>query len=246
MVITMLKLLFGKDNRLNLDICNQEPILSAYNLLVKNQSFEMEVDGISVNRGEILVIYGPNGSGKTTLLRTIVGTIKPIRGYICLDGALIFMANNGKVAYNLPPERRGIAYMPQNYLLYPHLTVYKNVEFAVKARKMGKSEVERRTYEALRLVGMWNKRDKFPTQLSGGEKQRVALARALAIEPKLMLLDEPFSSIDEESREMLRDEIRELLKNSVSTALIVSHLDKDRRIGDRVVHISDFTKIRHP
>ncbi|MCX7848635.1 MULTISPECIES: ABC transporter ATP-binding protein [unclassified Thermus] len=164
---------------------------------------------LEVYPGEILALLGPSGCGKTTLLRVVAGLESPEEGRVVLEGREITP---------LPPERRGIGFVFQDYALFPHLTALGNVAFGLK----GKDRWER-ARKALERVGMTLFQDRRPGELSGGQQQRIALARALAPGPKLVLLDEPFSSLDASLRAATREEVRKILKETGTTALLVTH-----------------------
>lgn len=159
--------------------------------------------------GEILALLGPSGCGKTTLLRVVAGLEAPDAGRVFLEGRDIT---------GLPPEKRGIGFVFQDYALFPHLTALGNVAFGLR----GKDRLER-ARKALERVGMTLFQDRRPGELSGGQQQRVALARALAPGPKLVLLDEPFSSLDAGLRAATREEVRKVLKETGTAALLVTH-----------------------
>ncbi|SOB57878.1 Spermidine/putrescine import ATP-binding protein PotA [Pseudodesulfovibrio profundus] len=169
----------------------------------------------SLNEGDIGCLLGPSGCGKTTLLRTIAGFEDIAGGSIVIDGQIV--SGPSSVA----PENRNIGMVFQDYALFPHLSVADNVSFGLLGAS---SEVKKqRVVELLETVGLASEQDKFPHELSGGQQQRVALARALAPEPKLLLMDEPFSNLDVALRETLSSEIREILKARSITALMVTH-----------------------
>jgi len=170
----------------------------------------------SLEAGSIVGLLGPSGCGKTTTLRLIAGFERPDSGRIELAGQTLF--GDG---VDCPPERRGIGFVFQDYALFPHLSVFENVTFGLGHLK--RSERVHRAEEVLGLVGLTIFRDRQPAQLSGGQQQRVALARALAPHPKLILLDEPFSSLDAGLRAATRLEIRKILKGIGATALLVTH-----------------------
>jgi iron(III) transport system ATP-binding protein len=176
---------------------------------VHNVSFQL-------NPGEIGCLLGPSGCGKTTALRAIAGFEPLTHGSITLLGKVIATATESQ-----PPEQRGIGMVFQDYALFPHLTVERNIEFGL--READAILRKRRIGEMLDLTGLIAMAHKYPHELSGGQQQRVALARALAREPKLLLLDEPFSSLDTELRERLSLELRELIKAHGTTALMVTH-----------------------
>ncbi len=167
-----------------------------------------------VMNGEILSLLGPSGCGKTTTLRIIAGLTMPDEGKVLLGE---------KDITRLPPEQRGMGMVFQNYALWPHMTVYENVAFPLRARGLPRDEIDKRVKEALELVKLYELRDRYPHQLSGGQQQRVALARALAVQPKVLLLDEPLSNLDAKLREEMRFELRELQKKLRITAVYVTH-----------------------
>ncbi len=167
---------------------------------------------LEVRTGEIFGVLGPSGCGKTTLLRLIAGFERPQGGTVTVGGRRVAGDDTW-----VPPERRRIGMVFQDYALFPHLTVERNVGFGVP-RGAG-AEIQR----ALELVGLQHKADRHPHELSGGERQRVALARALAPEPEVVLLDEPFSSLDAALRADLRREVELILRDAGATAILVTH-----------------------
>jgi iron(III) transport system ATP-binding protein len=174
------------------------------------------VAGVSldVNQGEFFGLLGPSGCGKTTTLRMIAGLEKPDSGSILFQD---------KDITNLPPERRGFGMVFQNYALFPHLNVFENVAFGLRARHKSKEEMNERVNSALELVQLPNYGKRAIDQLSGGQQQRVAIARAIAIEPALLLFDEPLSNLDVSLREETRRELRELVTRLGLTAVYVTH-----------------------
>ena len=208
--------------------------LEIRDLIVVRGSFTLEIPQLVVEKGKIVLVQGPNGSGKTTLLKSIAGLVTPAKGVIRIGDEIVFKRYS-KTEVNLPPEKRGVGYVPQDLLLFPHMTVYENIAYPLRARKLSKNEIKKRVEELLELVGLKGYENKKPHQLSGGEKQRVALARALATDPKILLLDEPFSSIDHESRNRLRDEIVKIIRSIGVTTLFVSHCIGDSVVADTVL-----------
>ena len=172
---------------------------------------------LEIASGELFFLLGPSGCGKSTLLRLIAGFIAPDSGNIYFDD---------RDVTKLPPEQRNAPMVFQNYALWPHLSVYENVAFGLKSRKMHDSEVRERAMEALNVVRMADFADRKTPSLSGGQQQRVALARALAVAPELILLDEPLSNLDAKLRDEMRDELREICRSRKLTAIYVTH---DRR-----------------
>ena len=186
-------------------------------------------------QGEIASLLGPSGCGKTTLLRAIAGLIQPTSGTIRFGSQLV-----GVSSVVLPPHKRGTGYVPQQGALFPHLNVAKNIAFGLDRNTYTKSEITEITQEMLGLIGMKGMDERLPSQLSGGQQTRVALARALAIKPKLILLDEPFSALDAVLREELRTEVVGLLRELGSTAILVTH-DREEALvsSDRVILMRD-------
>jgi len=188
------------------------------------------VNGLSfeVEEGELLAILGPSGCGKTTALRMIAGFLAPDRGRITLDGRVL-ADERGSV----PPEKRGIGFAFQDHALFPHLTVEQNVAFGLRTWK--KAERAERVRQILARVGLTGLEKRLPHALSGGQQQRVALARALAPRPRLLLLDEPFSSLDALLRQEMRGALREILRVEGTTAILVTHDQEEAlQTADRV------------
>jgi iron(III) transport system ATP-binding protein len=194
--------------------------------VVRRFGDRVAVDGVSLELapGELVAIVGPSGSGKTTLLRMVAGFEVPDAGTVTIAGRIV--AGGGAW---VDPERRGVGLVPQGDSLFPHLSVAENVAFGV-----GRDVA--RVGEVLELVGLRDRADSDPAQLSGGERQRVAVARALAPEPALILLDEPFSSLDAALRVRLRADVAGVLRGTGSTALWVTHDQEEAlSLADRVV-----------
>ncbi len=186
------------------------------------------VDQISltIERGEFLTLLGPSGCGKTTILRMIAGFEMPNAGNVALDGDDIT---------NRPASKRPMGMVFQSYALFPHLTAEQNIAFGMSIRRMSKSDIQRRCAELLELVGLSDKGRSYPHQLSGGQQQRIALARALAVEPKVLLLDEPLSALDAKVRVSLRNEIRRIQQRLKMTAIYVTHDQEEAlAISDRI------------
>lgn len=167
-----------------------------------------------IQKGEILCLLGPSGCGKTTTLKMISGLLKPDTGSIILDGEDIT---------NLPPEKRSVSTVFQNYALFPHMTVLQNITYGLKLRKVAKSEREQKGLEYLEMAGLNGYEKAYVSELSGGEQQRVALMRSLILQPKILLLDEPLSNLDARLRERMRIEIAELCERFGLTMLFVTH-----------------------
>jgi iron(III) transport system ATP-binding protein len=188
---------------------------------------------LDIDRGELVAVLGPSGCGKTTLLRLIAGFERPDAGRIAVGGREL--AGPGSF---VAPERRRVGVVFQDYALFPHLTVAGNVGFGLVRRP--REERERLTVRTLELVGLQHKADRHPHELSGGERQRVALARALAPGPELVLLDEPFSSLDASLRAGLRREVELILRDAGATALLVTHDQEEAlSLADRLAVMRD-------
>ena len=181
---------------------------------------------------DILVLFGPSGCGKTTTLRSIAGLLQPDGGRIVNDGEVFFDAA-GKIF--IPPRQRRIGYMFQDFALFPHMTVYRNIWYGVRDHDQEAREMYEKLTSLLK-IGHLAKRS--PVQLSGGEKQRVALARALMAQPKILLLDEPLSSLDTETRLEVRNELREMQRIWNIPFILVTHdPDEARFLGDQVLYM---------
>jgi iron(III) transport system ATP-binding protein len=179
----------------------------------------VEAVTLTLQKGNLLGLLGPSGCGKTTLLRLIAGFERPQAGTIEIAERIV--AGGG---YWVPPEQRDIGMVFQDYALFPHLTVEKNVAFGL--RNLGKyqtNDIKKRTVEAIALVGLEGLENRYPHELSGGQQQRVALARALAPQPALVLLDEPLSNLDVQVRLKLRQEVRDVLKSTGTSGVFVTH-----------------------
>jgi iron(III) transport system ATP-binding protein len=195
------------------------------------------IDDLSFNlkEGEIASLLGPSGCGKTTLLRAIAGLLQPREGTIRFGSQLV-----GVSTVVLPPHKRRTGYVPQQGALFPHLNVAKNIAFGLDKKELSTQEINATVSEMLSLIGMSGYENQMPTELSGGQQTRVALARALAVKPKMVLLDEPFSALDAELRNELRSEVVALLRKQGTTAILVTH-DREEALvsSDKVVLMRD-------
>ncbi|RST86981.1 ABC transporter ATP-binding protein [Aquibium carbonis] len=186
---------------------------------------------ISVAHGELLCLLGPSGSGKSTVLRMLGGFERPDSGSILIDG---------KDVTNLPPERRPTGMVFQSHALWSHMDVFSNVAFGLKLRRLPRQDIRQRTEAALDMVGLAGFGPRRPTKLSGGQQQRVALARSLVLEPKILLLDEPFASLDQHLRERMREEVREIQQRAGITMVFVTHgQDEALALADRIAVMRD-------
>ena len=185
---------------------------------------------LAIRPGEFVTLLGPSGCGKTTILRMVAGLVVPSTGRILVDGADITQ---------LPTHRRNMGLVFQNYALFPHMDVARNVGFGLEMRGVARAEAERRVREVLDLVRLGAYGERRPRELSGGQQQRVALARALVVRPAVLLLDEPLSNLDAKLREDLRDEIRAIQERLHTTTLFVTHDQAEAlTMSDRVVVLS--------
>jgi|GEM_PF-6853480 ABC-type sugar transport system ATPase subunit len=186
---------------------------------------------LEIDKGSFTVIVGPSGCGKTTLLKCVSGVENPEKGKIFLD--------NSEITQN-PPEKRNISMVWQNLALFPHLNVYKNIEFGLKLKENNKEDTREKINNLLKLTGLEKYKEKFPSELSGGEKQRVAIARALAVNPEVVLLDEPFSSLDARIALILKNEIKSLQKKLGITFIMVTHnIAEAFMLADKIIIINN-------
>jgi molybdate transport system ATP-binding protein len=198
--------------------------------------FHLDVE-LTVPDSQVVAVLGPNGAGKTTLLRALSGLTPLDEGRIELDGRTLDEPESHTL---VPPERRPVAVVFQDYLLFPHLTIAANVAFGLKSRGRGKAEARRIALDWLDRMGLGDRAGDRPGQLSGGQAQRVALARALATDPRLLLLDEPLSALDVATRASVRHELRQHLRDFTGACLLVTHDPLDAAvIADTMVIIED-------
>jgi spermidine/putrescine ABC transporter ATP-binding subunit len=169
---------------------------------------------LAVEDGKFVTLLGPSGCGKTTLLRVVAGFNQPTKGEVYIKGERVDRD---------PPYKRGVGLVFQNYALFPHMTIFNNVAYGLKLRKLSRSEISDRVKEALELVRLTGYENRLPKQLSGGEQQRIAMARALVIRPRILLLDEPLSNLDLKLRQHLRLEIKSIQSKTGLTTLYVTH-----------------------
>jgi len=185
-----------------------------------------------VPRGEVVALLGPSGSGKTTLLRAVAGLEQPYAGSVAIGDTVFFDAAR---KIDVPAEKRGLGLVFQSYALWPHRSVFDNVAYGLKLRKVAGAEIRQRVERALAQIGLAHLAERFPHQLSGGQQQRVALARALVYEPPVILLDEPLSNLDAKLREEARAWLRQLIVTLDLSALCVTHDQVEAMaIADRI------------
>ena len=196
--------------------------------------------GFTVQDSEFMCILGPSGCGKSTLLRMIAGFEMPTSGDMQIDGESITA---------LPPNKRPTAMVFQKYTLWPHMTVYENIAFGLGLRRLPRNVIDQKVRDSLALVSLSGYEARYPAQLSGGQQQRVALARAIVLEPKILLLDEPFSSLDAILRVRLREELKRIQRRLKITAIFVTHDQEEAlSLADRiaVMNSGEIEQIDHP
>jgi iron(III) transport system ATP-binding protein len=195
--------------------------------------------GVSMHlkRGEVVALLGPSGSGKTTLLRAVAGLESPKQGAINIGERRVF---DGATGYEMPAEQRNLGLVFQSYALWPHKTVFDNVAYGLKLRKLDKGAIEAKVSQVLAQLGLGQLGARFPHQLSGGQQQRVAIARALVYNPPVILLDEPLSNLDAKLREEARAFLRELIVRLGLSALMVTHDQAEAMaISDRILLLNN-------
>jgi sulfate/thiosulfate transport system ATP-binding protein len=182
---------------------------------------------VEVEAGSLTALLGPSGSGKSTLLRVIAGLERADAGQVCLEG---------RDVTNVAPQQRGVGFVFQHYAAFKHMTVRENVAFGLRIQRRPRAEIKRRVAELIELVQLSRLGDRYPAQLSGGQRQRMGLARALAVDPKVLLLDEPFGALDARVRKELRVWLRRLHDETHTTTVIVTHDQEEAMdVADRVV-----------
>ena len=203
--------------------------------LVVHYGTLMAVNQVSftVHRGEHLTLLGPSGCGKTTTLRSIAGLEQPSAGDIRIGGQVVYSSTQ---RVNVPTEKRGVSMVFQSYAIWPHMTVFNNVAYGLRVRRMGKKEIEEKVHWALELVRLGDLAQRSAAKLSGGQQQRVALARSFAFSPTVILFDEPLSNLDAKLRAEMRLEIKELQHRLGITSVYVTHDQEEAlAISDRVI-----------
>jgi putative spermidine/putrescine transport system ATP-binding protein len=185
---------------------------------------------LDIKGGELVALLGPSGCGKTTLLKAIAGFVRQTNGHVVIGG---------EVVDDLPPNRRAVGIVFQNYALFPHMTVARNIAYGLEVRGVPSAEKSARVAEMLALVKIETFADRYPRQLSGGQQQRVAIARALAVQPSILLLDEPFSALDKNLRLDMQIEVRRIQRTAGTTTILVTHDQEEAlSMADRVAVLS--------
>ena len=190
-------------------------VTKRFDKFVAVQDLDLQIQ----DRG-FITLLGPSGCGKTTTLRMIAGLETPTSGRILIDGTPVFDSEKG---INLPPNKRDIGFLFQNYALWPHMTVYENIAFGLEMLKWDKARIRKRVDELLALLKIEQFEKRYPAELSGGQQQRVAIARTLAPSPKVLFMDEPLSNLDAKLRQEMRTELKRLHSDTNSTFVYVTH-----------------------
>lgn len=189
--------------------------------------FDLAIN-LQVTKDEIVVLFGPSGSGKTTILNSIAGLTKATDGVIKLNNRILFVARKK----NVPIQQRKIGYLFQDYALFPHLTVWRNIAYGMKSEDFAQ--------QLMKELGIGHLKDQYPNEISGGEKQRVAIARALATEPDLLLLDEPFSALDDATRASSHEELLRLHRLWKIPIILVTHSQAEaKKLGTRILYLEE-------
>ncbi|MCQ2363469.1 MAG: ABC transporter ATP-binding protein, partial [Acidaminococcaceae bacterium] len=198
-----------------------EKLITVSGLAKAYETHQVYTDlNLELFKGECFTLLGPSGCGKTVLIRLLAGHEVPDKGKIELGGTVL--ADSATGAY-IPPERRGLGVVFQDYAVWPHMTVFENIAYPLKMEKRSKDEINKLVMEMIDIVGMKGLDKRLPSELSGGQQQRVALARALVADPSVMLLDEPLSNLDANLREEMRFEIKDLQRRFGITVMYVTH-----------------------
>ncbi len=184
------------------------------NVSISLGDFSLKSVNLEIPAGEYFSILGPTGAGKTVILELIAGLYRPDKGNILI---------NNEDVDKVPPEKRGVGFVYQDYALFPHLNVYKNISFGLKLRKIPQDEMKNIVLELTELLNITHLLDRFPGTLSGGEQQRVSLARALALKPKILLMDEPLSALDPNTKKFLHQELKRIHQTYECTIVHVTH-----------------------
>lgn len=195
---------------------------------------------IHIPEGKIVTLLGPSGCGKTTTLRCLAGFENADEGKIWIGDQLIF---DSKQKINLSPQKRGMGMVFQSYAVWPHMSVFENIAFPLRIRKVARAVVKEQVTKALKLVGIEELKDRLPSEISGGQQQRVAFARAIVYEPSVLLLDEPLSNLDAKLREQMRFEILELQRKLGITTVFVTHDQEEAMVLSDEVLVMEFGKV---
>lgn len=205
--------------------------------ITKRFGKSVAVDNLNlvIKDGDFVSLLGPSGCGKTTTLRMIAGLETPTEGEIYIDGKLMFSSEKG---VDVSPDKRNVGFLFQNYALWPHMTVYKNIAFGLENMKWDKEKIRKRVEELLDTLKIREYVDRYPAELSGGQQQRVAIARAVVTNPKLILADEPTGNLDSKNGAEVMNLLTELNKEG-TTIIMVTHSQHDASFAHRTIHLFD-------
>jgi molybdate transport system ATP-binding protein len=210
-------------------------------VIIRKRLADFQLDVAFTTNHELVVLFGPSGAGKSLTLQAIAGTLSPDEGRIVIDNQPVFDSTQ---PVNLPPQQRHIGYVPQHYALFPHLTAAENIAFGLV--RHSRLERQQKVSELIALFGLQGLEQRRPRELSGGQQQRVALARALAVQPRLLLLDEPFAALDASLRETLRQELLQVQTRTQVTMLLVTHDHADAfALGQKIIVYDAGRVIQH-
>ena len=191
---------------------------------------------LTIADGDFITLLGPSGCGKTTTLRMIAGLETPTEGEIWIDGKCVFSAEKG---INVPPSKRDVGFLFQNYALWPHMTVYKNIAFGLENMKWNKKDIKDKVEELCVLLQLTPYLERYPSELSGGQQQRVAIARSLIYRPALLLADEPTGNLDQKNSKEIIDMLKLSNRNLEQTILLITHDEKVALEAERIITIED-------
>lgn len=195
------------------------------------KDYLIEDFSLSLEKNKLLAIVGSSGCGKSTLLRIIAGLEESDKGSIIIDNNTVFSKN-----IFVEPEKRNVGMVFQDYALFPHMSVYKNIKYAV--HRLSKKERKEKVFEVIEMVGLKDHYNKYPYELSGGQQQRVALARSIAQMPSLLLLDEPFSNLDADLKNQIREDVKNIIDNAGITSILVTHDIEDAKyLADNILNM---------
>ena len=206
-------------------------VTKRFDKFVAVQDLDLQIQ----DRG-FITLLGPSGCGKTTTLRMIAGLETPTSGRILIDGVPVFDSEKG---INLPPNKRDIGFLFQNYALWPHMTVYENIAFGLEMLKWDKARIRKRVDELLALLKIEQFEKRYPAELSGGQQQRVAIARALAMDPEVLFFDEPTSALDPELTRDVLKVIRDLAAERMTMVIVTHEMTFARDVADRIIFMDD-------
>ena len=205
--------------------------ITVRDVCVTRGTFTLMVDNLTISPHEVFAILGTTGSGKTVLMETIAGVFEPCKGEVCIDGVAVTQ---------IPVSKRGIGVLYQDYALFPHMSVYENIAYGLKCHNVSNTEIDTRVREMMHMFSLEHIADQYPGVISGGEAQRTALARALVMQPRILLLDEPFSALDPVTKTHMYEMFRTIKERFACTIVVVTHdFHEAQVLADRVGIVLD-------